>query len=237
MKLQWLYLGDTQRFAGQEIGGLKLTESALLGGAHLLGAGTVTTFLEGGAVSPPADPYGTSITEYMTLFAGYDTPFKADHSGGESISGGPKGDILRGFGGGDTLNGLAGDDRLKGGSGKDLLDGGPGADRLAGGKGRDVFHFADLPEAGGPDRIKDFRSGRDTIQLDSDVYDALTAGPLDASTFRSGKEAKDGDDHILYDRATGALRYDADGNGDGDAITVAIIAGGRSLSHDDIVVG
>ena len=70
MKLQWVYLGETQRFAGQKIGGLKVTESGLLAGAHILGAGTVTAFHEAGAVAAPADAYGTAITEYMTLFAG-----------------------------------------------------------------------------------------------------------------------------------------------------------------------
>lgn len=125
----------------------------------------------------------------------------------------------------------------KGGSGKDLLDAGPGADRLAGGKGGDVFRFADAPEAGGPDRIKDFRSGPDTIELSGEVYDALPAGPLDAAMFRAGKEARDGDDHILYDRATGALRYDADGSGDGDPVLIAILADARRLVHGDIVVG
>lgn len=235
MKLQWTYLGETQRFAGQTIGGLKLTESGLLAGAHLLGAGAVTAFLEAGAVGPPADAYGTAITEYMTLFAGYPTPFAADHSGGESIAGGPDADILRGFGGGDALLGLAGDDRLKGGRGKDLLDGGMGGDTLAGGRGGDVFRFADAPEAGAPDRILDFRAGRDGIELDAAVFSALPEGLLDSSMFRSG-QAKDGDDHILHDGATGALRYDADGSGDGDAVVIAILARGRSVAHDDIVV-
>ncbi len=236
MKLQWLYLGDTQRFAGQTIGGLKVTESGLLAGAHLLGAGTVTAFLETGAVAPPADAYGTAITEYMTLFAGYRTPFTADHSGAEAVAGGPKDDILRGFGGADTLRGLAGDDRLKGGTGKDFLDGGAGADRLAGGKGRDVFHFGDAPEPGAPDRIKDFRSGRDTIELDADVFSALPRGVLDAAMLRAGKSAVDGNDHILYERASGALRYDADGSGEGDAVIIAILAGRPTVTHDDIVV-
>lgn len=236
MKLQWLYLGDTQRFAGQTIGGLKVTESGLLAGAHLLGAGTVTKFLAAGAVAPPADAYGTAITEYMTLFAGYKTPFSADHSGAEAIAGGPRDDVLRGRGGGDTLRGLAGDDRLKGGTGKDILDGGAGTDTLAGGKCRDVFHFGEATGSDAADIVTDFRSGRDRIELDRDVFAALPAGPLDAGVFRAGKTARDADDHILFERASGALRYDADGSGDGEAVVIAIIAGHDRPVHDDIVV-
>jgi hypothetical protein len=236
MKLQWLYLGNAERFAGQTIGGLKVTESGLLAGAHLLGAGAVTAFLEGGAVAPPSDAYGTAITEYMTLFASYKTPFTADHSGPEAIAGGPKDDVLRGHGGSDTLEGGGGDDRLKGGNGADLLDGDAGGDSLAGGKGRDVFRFADAPQPATPDLIRDFRPGRDGIELDGDVFAALPAGPLDADMFRTGR-AKDADDHILFDRASGALRYDADGNGDGDAVTIAIIAGHDRPTYGDIVVG
>ena len=236
MKLQWAYLGETQRYAGQVIGGIAITESGLLAGAHLLGAGAVAAFLDAGAVAPPKDAYGTAITEYMTLFADYDTPFVADHSGREAIAGGPKDDILRGFGGKDALRGEGGDDRLKGGAGADFLDGGDGGDRLSGGRGRDVFHFADLPDPGDDDLIGDFRSGRDTIELDHDVFTALPGGSLEVGMFRVGK-AKDGDDHILFDGATGTLRYDEDGNGNADAVTIAIIAGGDRPAHDDIVVG
>jgi Ca2+-binding RTX toxin-like protein len=234
MKLQWVYLGDTQRYAGQTIGGLKVTESGLLAGAHLLGAGAVAAFLEGGAVAPPSDAYGTAITEYMRLFAGYDTPFAADHAGAETIAGGPKRDILRGFGGADTLLGNDGDDRLKGGRGADLLDGGMGGDRLAGAIGRDVFRFADTPDPDAPDVVRDFRSGRDMIELDRGVFAVLPPGPLDAAMFRAGK-ARDEDDHILLDRA-GALRYDSDGSGGEDAVLIAIIAGHDRPIHADIVV-
>ena len=114
-------------------------------------------------MAPPSDAYGTAITEYMTLFAGYKTPFTADHSGGEAIAGGPKDDVLRGRGGNDTLEGEGGDDRLKGGNGADLLDGGEGGDSLAGGKGRDVFRFADTPDPGDarPDQGFPARPGPD----------------------------------------------------------------------------
>lgn len=228
MELQWTYLGEARRFAGQTIGGIAITESSLLAGAHLLGAGTVKTFLEGGAVSPPSDPYGTPIVEYMTLFSGYDTPFTADHSGNERIAGGPKADILRGYGG---------DDKLKGLGGKDILDGGPGGDRLIGGKGDDVFRFSSLTETGSPDRIKDFRPGRDTIVLDADVFPALAKGPLDAAMFGLGKEARDDDDHVLYHRKSGTLLYDADADGPGDPVVLAVLADVRRLAADDIVIG
>ena len=235
MKLQWAYLGETQRYAGQVIGGIAITESGLLAGAHLLGAGAVAAFLDAGAVAPPKDAYGTAITEYMTLFSGYDTPFAADHSRGETIAGGPTDDILRGFGGKDRLSGEGGDDRLKGGPGADFIDGGEGGDWLSGGRGSDVFRFASLPDSGEHDLIRDFRAGRDTIVLDGDVFSVLPLGPLDADMFRAGN-AKDGDDHILYGRATGALRYDEDGSANGDAAIFAVLAGHTRLAAADIVV-
>lgn len=235
-KLRWSDLGAAQRYVDQVIGGLKITESGLLAGVHLRGVTRVTEFLDGGGVNPPEDVFGTPVTEYIKLFAGYRTPFTADHSGGETIAGGPKGDILRGFGGADTLRGLAGDDRLKGGAGRDLLDGGEGGDRLIGGRGGDVFRFADTPDPGAPDVLREFRSGRDAIELDHGVFAALPVGQLAAGMFSSDK-ARDADDHIILDRTTGALRYDPDGSGAEEAVVVAIIMGRDRPTHDDIVVG
>ncbi|MCB1498239.1 MAG: calcium-binding protein [Bauldia sp.] len=245
MKLQWQYLGDTQRFAGQTIGGLKLTESSLLAGAHLLGHGAVTTFLEGGAVSPPKDGYGTTITEYLTLFSGYKTPFRAVHSGAESIAGGPGADILRGRGGKDTLGGNDGDDTLKGGNGRDGLDGGPGSDLLDGGRGADLltggadidtFRFAGKLRKIGPDTIADFTPGEDVIALRQKTFKALDAGAIEPGVFRLGSVAKDGDDHILYDPATGTLRYDKNGDKAGGVVTIAILDGQPALTDGDVLV-
>ena len=245
MKLQWQYLGDTQRFAGQTIGGLKLTESSLLAGAHLLGPGAVADFLEGGAVAAPADGYGTTITEYLTLFSGYKTPFKADHAGAESIPGGPKADILRGGGGKDTLAGNDGDDRLKGGKGKDgldggrgtdLLDGGRGSDLLTGGEDADTFRFAGKLHKIGPDTIADFVPGEDTIALRHKTFKALEAGDLDPALFHAGATAHDGNDHLLYDQASGILRYDKNGDRPGGVTTIAVLDGHPGLTADDVFV-
>jgi len=51
-----------------------------------------------------------------------------------------------------------------------------------------------------------------------------------------GKSAKDADDHIVYDQATGALYYDADGNGTGAAIQFARFKAGTVLTADCFLV-
>ena len=87
----------------------------------------------------------------------------------------------------------------------------PASDRLSGGGSRDAFVFDSALGAGNVDRITDF-SPRDTIRLSHVVFTAIGA-TLDAAEFHVGAHAADGDDHIIYDRATGALAYDPDGAG------------------------
>ena len=53
----------------------------------------------------------------------------------------------------------------------------------------------------------------DRIWLDNAAFRALVNGALPAGSFHLGTSAADGDDYILYDQATGILRYDADGTG------------------------
>ena len=81
--------------------------------------------------------------------------------------------VLAGLGGNDDLYGGGATDFLFGGSGKDDLFGGAGSDRLTGGADRDdltgggradVFVFA---PRGGLDRITDFVSGLDVIEIRS----------------------------------------------------------------------
>ena len=69
---------------------------------------------------------------------------------------------LDGLDGNDELRGNGGDDWLYGNAGDDRLEGGGGADRLYGNEGDDTFIFG----AGhGDDRILDFTSGEDQIDL------------------------------------------------------------------------
>jgi Animal haem peroxidase/RTX calcium-binding nonapeptide repeat (4 copies) len=78
------------------------------------------------------------------------------------ISGNAGRNVLKGGDGNDVLKGYGGSDKVYGGAGTDNLNGGAGDDWLYGGSGRDVFVFE---KNGGRDRIKDFRSGEDRIDL------------------------------------------------------------------------
>ena len=70
----WRYLKalGLDKYVGKSIRGIYITESGLLGGAHLLGAGNVRKFLKSNGRIVPRDGYGTPITEYISKFSGYD---------------------------------------------------------------------------------------------------------------------------------------------------------------------
>jgi Ca2+-binding RTX toxin-like protein len=109
----------------------------------------------------------------------------------ETVIGGSQADYLRVQSGGTVLAGGDGDDTIFGGSSRDLIAGGRGNDLLTGGGGADVFTFGDVGELRalggtapasppptdrslvGVDRITDFVSGMDVIQLNH--LDANTA--------------------------------------------------------------
>ncbi|MXS78578.1 calcium-binding protein, partial [Nitrosomonas sp. JL21] len=128
----------------------------------------------------------------------------------------------------------AGNDTISGGGGNDLLNGGPGTNILTGGAGNDIFRFTVM---GNTARITDYNVANDTLQLENGVFTALTAtGTLPAAQFRVGAQALDGNDHVIYNNATGALIYDANGNGAGAVVQIATLGAGLGLTNGDIVV-
>lgn len=110
------------------------------------------------------------------------------------------------------LIGNASNNALNGMSGNDTLEGGKGNDKLTGGSGKDTFVF-DLkdydfvgdfaPRAVNLDTITDFSKGSDTIELS-------TAFAFNGFTSVNGLKFA-GDASLIYDNATRALYFDADG--------------------------
>lgn len=155
-------------------------------------------------------------------------------SGGAAINGtgNTAANTLTGNRAANQLSGREGNDRLLGKDGADTLVGGAGADTLTGGGGADRFVVDDAPGAG-IDLITDFASGTDQILLDDAVFAGL--GVVNSANFASGEDlnaARDADDRIIYDTASGALYYDADGVGGAAAMQFATLG---ASSHPALV--
>ncbi len=114
-----------------------------------------------------------------------------------------------------------------------VITGNYASNQLTGGAGNDIFKFITNILS---DKITDYNVASDTVQLENAVFTALTTGTLIASQFKVGTQATDANDFIIYNKPTGALLYDADGNGATTAIQIAIIGAGLNLTNADIVV-
>ena len=133
-----------------------------------------------------------------------------------------------------VITGNSAVNQLNGGSGNDTLDGGLGNNRLTGGTGNDIFKFTTKNHV---DIIADYNVANDTIQLENSIFTALTAtGTLTPGQCRIGAQALDANDYVIYNSTTGALLYDANGNGAGAAVPIATLSAGLGLTNADIVV-
>ena len=125
---------------------------------------------------------------------------------------------------------------LYGNAGANRLDGKGGADVLTGFAGTDSFAFTTALGGGNVDRVTDYNAADDTILLDAAVFTGLGRGALPAGAFVTGSAAQDSDDRIIYNPATGALLFDADGNGAGAAVPFATLGAGLGVTANDFVV-
>jgi Ca2+-binding RTX toxin-like protein len=137
-----------------------------------------------------------------------------------------------------SITGNSGANKLSGGSGNDTLNGNAGHDVMTGGAGADSFVFSTSVVDANSDRITDFSHADDTIILRKAVMPALgAAGTLSAAFFYNGPHAHDGNDHIIYDRATGNLYYDSDGTGAHAQVLLATLVNRPAdLAVDDFLV-
>lgn len=175
------------------------------------------------------------ITSY-TLPKGIENGTIAAGTSNSNLTGNTGNNELTGNAGNNTLNGAVGRDSLFGGVGNDVLLGGTGNDTLSGGAGKDIFKFNAALTAN-TDKISDFVVADDTIQLDNAFFKKFTAtGVLNAGSFVKGEAAQDSNDYIIYNSTTGAVSYDADGNGAGAAVQIAVLGSNLSLTNADFVV-
>lgn len=61
-----------ERYIGKTVGGVLITQSGLIAGSHLVGAGNMAKFLNSGGTIVPKDANHTAITEYIAKFGGYE---------------------------------------------------------------------------------------------------------------------------------------------------------------------
>ena len=175
---------------------------------------------------------------HLTAFAEVEILEADDLNSTSSIrfSGNQYDNILRGNAGNNMLSGGGGSDQLTANGGNDILDGGSGSDTLEGGAGVDVFAFTTAIGSNNTDTVADFLPGIDKIALSLQVFTGLALGALPAGAFATGAAAGDADDRIIYNMATGALLFDADGSGAGGAVQFATLQTGLALAASDFVV-
>ena len=152
-------------------------------------------------------------------------------SGIENLIGSIYSDVLTGDAAANRLEGGGGYDTLFGGDGDDTLIGGSGHTLMFGGDGADAFRIG--LHGWAAVSINDFESGVDRIELEAEAF-GLPGGALNPDTFVL-RTASDADDRFIFDPMHGSFSYDADGNGSGDPIVIALLYVG-TLSASDIVV-
>jgi len=146
------------------------------------------------------------------------------------LLGGSQNDRLFGDVGSDTLPGGNENDLLFDGSQADFLQGGLGRDVLRGGSGADVFNFASASETvagrAKPDVIEDFRADRDQIDLHRIANGQAFTGN---AAFNANSDAQ-----VRYDRITGLLTGDT--NGDGFLDYQIKLGDGNALVQSDLIL-
>ena len=205
---------------------------SILGGSSgdLIHGGTENDTIRGGTSNDTV--YGGSHSDRLYGDSGNDQLY--GEGSADTIYGGTGNDLVDGGGSADKLYGGSNNDTLIGGTNNDTLYGGASSDTLTGGAGEDVFVF-NTGIGASVDTITDFSVVDDTIWLDDAVFAGLAPGALDAAAFAIGP-ATTAAQRVLYDATTGALSYDADGNGLGAAVQFATLGTGLSLTAADFLV-
>ena len=223
--------------SGLGIGSEYITNSGRMIGTIDLGFGS--DFYSGAAGRLSGKLFAGSGNDIV--IGGVDHDWFEGGNGNDALTGNAGNDRLIGDDNNDTLNGGIGNDVLNGGTQNDTLFGGPGNDDLTGGANNDFFVFnTALNAATNRDAVRDFSHVDDTFRLENAIFTKLGGGAgahqLNPAFFRAGAAAADANDYIVYNRASGVLFYDANGNAAGGAIAFALLVNRPVLAANDFVV-
>ncbi len=139
--------------------------------------------------------------------------------------------------GNNVLTGNLANNKLSGGFGNDTLNGGFGKDTLTGGAGLNVFLFNSKLSVTNIDKITDFVVTDDKVYLENAIFSKLTkTGIVNAAYFKIGAIATDNNDYLTYDKTTGGLFYDNDGNGVHVAIQIAVLSLNLAMTNNNFFV-
>jgi hypothetical protein len=137
------------------------------------------------------------------------------------------------------LIGNAADNVLKGGGGADTIEGGAGRDKLTGSGGADLFRFVGPVGLGQDDRVLDFVSGVDRVEIsrmaiDPGLSSGLLLGPLAGQAGRFSVGAPSGAQAQFTLLAGDMLYWDVNGTGGG--IGVLLVDFNAPVAATDIVI-
>ncbi|WP_171944920.1 M10 family metallopeptidase C-terminal domain-containing protein [Bradyrhizobium ottawaense] len=240
-----IYGADTTTRTGDTVYGFHSNAGAVFDFSAYTRAPALTIYDSGG--NDTLDCSGYSAAQTIDLHAGAFSSVGglvnnigiALNTNIETAIGGSGNDTLIANDNGCTLIGGAGNDTLIGGAGNDRLIGGPGVDIMTGGGGADTFVFAtgdSSTVAGQHDRITDFVSGTDHIDLSGIDAIASTSG-YDPFRF-IGSSAFDGSAGELdysYNSTLGVTVVQGDTNGDRIADFGIDLTGNVTLSLGDFI--
>ena len=147
----------------------------------------------------------------------------------QTFIGTTKADVFVGNGGNDVLTGKGGADKF--------VFGQVHEQKVTGDATTEQFYTDTAFNLTGVDTITDFARGTDKIQLLVDQYTSLTGGITNANVrVNNTGTAQDANDYLLYNTTTKTLSYDADGNGAGAKVDIAILTGVNNFAASDVIV-